>query len=129
MHPELCHAGFVEDLDVEPERREAGGPLGQGLGVDDIGRLGDEVAGEGDSLGYSGEIAVSGPSRNGGRACDGERRQRGFALRRLGRAVLVEAVGAQLSTEGKMRCGVDGLYWRRITEIDGNSGLARPDTV
>ncbi len=97
-HAQLRHLLLVEDFDLHARRRQPLAALGQSLGVDDVGRLGHQVARETDRVGEMLE-------RREGFTCpgdvghqDGERLQAGLLLLLLARAVLVEAIGAQASS-------------------------------
>ena len=87
---------LVEDLDRDAEFGERGGAFGQCLGIKGVGRLGHQIARKGNRLRRRAERPVRVPRRvrNLGRHRD--RGERGLLFGFFGRAVLVEAVGAQL---------------------------------
>ena len=96
-HAELAHAVLVEHLDRERRiRPQRGGALGQCLGIKRVGRLGHQIAREGDRLRRRAERPVRVPRRVRSLGRHRDRGERGLLLGFLRRAVLVEAVGAQL---------------------------------
>ena len=61
-HAELAHAVLVEDLDREAKFGEGGSAFGQCLGIKRVGRLGHQIAREGNRLGGRAERPVRVPA-------------------------------------------------------------------
>ena len=99
-HAELLHFLFAEDLDFETMLGELLDPARKFLGEEDVGRLGDQVAGEDDGVGKR----IQRFKRLGGGfwIIDGDLDppHRRLLVRLFGRPVLIEAVGRQTHAEG-----------------------------
>ena len=120
-HTEFGHALLVQDLDFDAELLQGLLRLfGKALRVEDVGRLGAEIArGEhalADLLEFRVELLRSGMS------CGHDRQpaEARLALRLLRGPVLVEAVASQLGAEGDTRRGLRRLDSQVCDRIDGD---------
>ncbi len=100
--PELLHLLFAEDLDLEAQLGQLLHPPGELLGIEDVGRLGDEVAGEDD--GVCQPVETLGRLLGGGRVIDRDPHlgDRGFLVGLFLGAVFVEPIGGEPHAQGGM---------------------------
>jgi hypothetical protein len=114
VHAQLAHLLLAQDLDLEAERLQRLDAAGELFGIEDVGRLGDEVAREVDGVGDG----VQGLERGGGGlgvlGDDVDRLDRRNLLRLLFGPVLVEAIGGQAHSEG----GASRLFGRQMRQVD-----------
>ena len=131
-HAELAHLFLVDDLDGQTGEvgpGEGGGALCHALRVELVGRLGHQVAGEGDRLGGSPERAIGLCRLGRHRRHDGDRFQRGFSLGLLLGAVFVEAVGAQRRAEGEAGGSLGRFHLGLVADIDRKTRLGLTGAV
>ena len=128
-HAEFAHRPLVEHLDLDAELLERPRRVGKGLGIDHVGRLGDEVAGKKHRLGsrFERPIGALGRFRRIGR--NRQPRQRRLFLGLLLGPVFVEAIGAQRRAEGHRCRGVGGGGGRTLRDIDGDRRLGFAGSV
>ena len=96
-HAEFGHRLFVENFDVDAERLQGRRAFGEGLGIEHVRRLVDEVAGEFDAFGDRHARGRRGAGRREVARSDRDRGRRIVVLVAvlLHRLVFVEAIGAQ----------------------------------
>ena len=134
-HAELRHRFFVEDFDFDAERLQARRAFGEGLGIEHVRRLVDQVARKFDAFGdrHARRAPRRAPRRTGHADRDRGRRRVAVVIVLLHRLVFVEAIRAQAQPEREIggRAGVPFARRRFEGHLDilGRAELAEDKTA
>ena len=111
-HAQLTHLFLAQDLDRQAQGLKGLNPPCELGGVEDVGRLGDEVAGEDDGV-RQGRKSRHGLGGGGGMGRhDLGADDRGLLVGSFPGPVFVETIGAQAETQGRAGCEGTRIYRR-----------------